>query len=265
MGTVGVCRSDGCPRVPVPSPLTETLSVEWRPSLRYHQHRLEVLEALQSARLLTAWRVSDEEIGARTEVAELTMRDTGVLLSSRRSLTSDEVSRIFRLVLGAVAPPEYHFHVAYQYLEPIADRTYDEARTFALNRMSFGLLGARDCAVVMDGPVSDRPWHVEFGIVSPDEVEVRLRRWVGSSAQNFGTNFSTFFEAPPDVAPVSLFADLLWAVPERDAANSTDDTVHDLSQEIQELADKASEIVSQIQACLVSEDALQPVAEGSDS
>jgi hypothetical protein len=246
----------------VAEPFSHSFVANWRPTLRYHQHRLDVLADLESKGWLKQFFVADDRIGARTNVTELTLRDSGVDLHSRLGLLSDEVAHILRSVLVAASPQEYEFSLLYQFLVPITAQSYEEARLTALNYLSAGFLGdlgVVDFAMLLDGRRSEMDWHCEFGIVSEEEIAARVRREVGRMRGKGSPPWDPA-TALSDTA-VAFFADFVW----HSAQHSDPDALgfDALTEQVQTLADAAIEIVTELHG-LVCSGQLQPMAGGSD-
>lgn len=162
--------------------------------------------------MLQQWHVDPQKVGARTADAQAVMEESGLSVYARSSLLNDNILPILQSAFECVSPPRYHFSTMFQFLVPIVDTSYDRARTLAIDRISLTGFGASDFSVILDGNVADREWHCEFGIVSEEEVEPRIRRWV-SGLPSLG-KLPSFVELPSAIAPVSFFADLLWIIPD---------------------------------------------------
>ena len=200
--------------------------------------------------MLAQFRVADREIGARTSDTEVTLRDSGAEMHSRLGLLTNEAIDILRLVFASVSPPKYEFSLLYQFLVPITDEPYEAARLTALNRLSDGFLGdvgVVDFAMLLDGRQADTEWHCEFGIVSDEEVEARLRRQVGRMRGQGGAPW-THPDLPTDIS-VAFFADFVWHPLER-SAQEDGENLDGLTQQIQGLGNSAVEIVSALHARL---------------
>lgn len=246
----------------MPSPLTESLVVHWPPSLRYHERRLDLLTDLDSKGELKQFRVRDDEVGARAEDAQLTLHERGITLHARDGLLQDRPTRLLRSAMELIAPPRFHFLLFFQFLVPIPDQSYDEARTTALSHLSGSLLprlGAEDFGCVVDGTHDGVKWHCEFGIVSADEVGPRMRREVGTTA-NFGGP-PPFFQPPKDTPDVAFFADLMWEAPTRPVEDESAAT--SLLRQIEELRVVTEDMISQVHA-YVRQGSLEAVAGGAE-
>lgn len=227
----------------MPSPLTESLLVHWRPTVHFHLHRLEPLAELENDGLLQHFLVTPERLGLRTETTQLTMEEGEIALHPRGSLVADETLHVLRSAIRCAAPLEYDCAVTFQFVVPVNDQSYDEARASALARMSVGALGGSDFSMMLEGKVADDVWHCEFGIVSEPEVELRLRRWVGRAGQMIG-QLPPFVAIPDEVAAVSLFADLVWQVPTLGGRGA--DSAQDIAEKVNWLRVEADRIVSLI-------------------
>lgn len=227
-------------------PITESFVAHWRPTLRYHRHGLDVLDGLESSGLLRQFRVTDDEIGARTDDAELTISPGGATIRSRLPVLSNEVLHLLRLVFAAAAPPNFEYSLLYQYLIPITDKSYDETRRLALARMShnfFDGLGVVDFAMLLDGSQSGSDWNCEFGIVSQEEIDSRLRREVGRVRYYGGAPWVSG-DVSTDI-PVAFFADMVWRVHPQTTPD-LEGLVDGLVPQIQTLRDQSDGIVTSI-------------------
>lgn len=241
-------------------PVSESLIVHWQPTVHYHQHRLDPLAELESLGLLRKFRVDGDEVGARTDEAELVLSQDGARIQARGGLRSTAATELLRLAFRAADPSEYLFFLAYQYLVPIIDQSYDEARIGALNQLSgsfLGSLGVYDFAVLIDGRRSNRDeWHCEFGVLSQEEILPRLRREVGQ-IRAFGGPHGFFGDEPSDM-PVAFFADVLWHINVPTARAPSDDAVDELCHRIQGLADETDVLVSRLHSH-ICEDSLSQI------
>lgn len=247
-------------RAVVLRPLTESLVVRWLPTVEYHLHRLDILANLKSQGLLTEFQVEPDWLGVRSQHTQATIERDHVSLYPRGSILGADTLAILGAVLACASPSKYRLTVPFQFLSPIAERTYDEARVSALEKMSFGDVGASDFALMLDGHIADAEWHCEFGIVSEEEVEPRLRRLVGRSEHS---PVPTFVPVPAEVPPVSFFADFIWHVAEVETPPN-DDRVDAIAARVGTLAEDASAIISKLYQHLC-EQPIPSVSRGSES
>ncbi len=245
-------------------PVTESLIVHWQPTVRFHQHRLDPLAELESKGLLRKFRVSDDEIGARTDDAELILSEDRARIRARGGLLSSDARQLLQLAFRAAGPSEYLFSLVYQYLIPILDQSYDEARSSALNQLSGGFLGSLgvyDFAFLADGRRSDSDeWHCEFGILSQDEVLPRLRREVGQIG-TLGGPTGFIGDEPRDMA-VAFFADFLWHITVPTERVLRADVVDELGERIRELRSETDSLVSRFHSHLCEESLSNVGSEG---
>lgn len=159
---------------------------------------------------------------------------------------SGEISELMRLMFASVVPPHYEYSLLYQYLVPISDHSYDEARQLALAQMSrdfFEGLGVVDFAMLLDGSHSGSEWNCEFGVVSEEEIDSRLRREVGR-VRYFGGSPWIPSDLPTNI-DVAFFADFVWRVP-LITAPSIEDSVDDLVGQMQGLWQQSADIVKSL-------------------
>lgn len=242
----------------MPEPLTQSLLAAWQPTLRYHQRRLDPIEELESREVLRSFRVKTDEIGARTDNAELLLHANGLLIQTGADLLSDNVFDLVRLALAAVEPREIELSVFYQFVLPLELASYDDARKEALARLwagSFTSLGGYDFALLVDGRRPGVTWHCEFGIVSEEEIGFRLKRMVGHFVEYHG--FSG--DLPEELPSVAFFADSRWHVPEREFQGDVDS----LAEIVRSVRQEADQIIGDIHARLCIGKEGQTMAEGS--
>ncbi len=225
----------------MPTPLTQSLVANWPPTLRYHQRRLDPIEELERRDTLRSFLVKPNEIGARTDDAELLLHANGFVLQTKGDLLDDTVFDLARLALAAVQPEQTNISVLYQFLVPLPDVSYDDARKKALARLwagMFSALGGYDFALLVDGRSPGLVWHCEFGVVSESEVPERVSRVAGHFTQYHG-----FADAlPDDLPPVAFFADSRWVV-----ARKFQEAVHtDIVATIQTVRREAGQLVQDI-------------------
>ncbi len=190
--------------------------------------------------MLQQWHIDPDKVGARTADAQAIMEETGLSVYARSSLLNENILPILQSAFECVAPPRYHFSTMFQFLLPIVDKSYDRARTVAIDRLSLTGFGASDFSIMLDGNVAGREWHCEFGIVSEEEVEPRIRRLV-SGRPSLG-KLPSFVELPSEIAPVSFFADLLWLIP--DAEGRGAESVVDIADSVEIARRDGSAIIS---------------------
>lgn len=247
----------------MPEPVTESLVVHWRPTVQYHQHRLDLLTDLQSAGVLEEFQVQPEWIGLRTAHTQVTMDEDQVSLAPRGPVLGGDTLDILRAVVRCVSPSQFRLTVTRQFLVPIPSNPYDEARRLALDQIALGHVGASDFALLIDGTSGKDDWHCEFGIVSQEEVEPRIRRWVGR-ARSHGGEVPPFVQLPSEIAPVSFFADFIWHVAQEEVEDSGPDRiVDDIARRVTGVGAESVRIVSAISAQLCGE-TLEAATKGSE-
>lgn len=196
-------------------PLTEIMSLRWRPTVAYYARRFTLLEELEQDDLVRAFRVGEHEVGIQISGPQEELVMAYDRLSVRAlGVTDDRRTELAELVARAVA----HIGVdqladvrwLFQYLLPI-EGGYDAARRRGIGRLAPGLaplLLPDDFAVLLDLHSILRGFQgqVEFGIVERDEVETRVARMAGRISDEFGAPpWQIDSEPLPDVA---TFADL---------------------------------------------------------
>lgn len=168
-------------------PWTNCLRLSWSPCLSYYERRLEILRSLEDAGDLHAFRIDEDEIGARLGAAhhELRVSSDGLLAALFGPEERDEsvVTTAVTEALELLQPSRLrNFSVFLQHLVPLEERSYDEMRKMAAG-LALGEaaqpLGAVDCAVLFDGVSPLGPYQAEFGVVREEEIEARLLRSIG--------------------------------------------------------------------------------------
>lgn len=223
-------------------------------------HRLDVLAEFEASGSLESFLVRPDAVGLRTATTQMTMSEDEVALRPRGSLSAGDALTILRSTLRCAMPVEYHYTLAFQFLVSIDNASYDEARLSALDRLSLAPLGASDFAMMADGTVGEDVWHCEFGIVRESDVRERMQRQVGR-IRRFAGETPPFAEFQGDVAPVSLFADLVWHVPNQDSRSGAN--ADDIASKVESLRTEAERLVSAIHGQLC-QSSLQTIAEGAD-
>lgn len=221
----------------MPKPVTHGLVLHWAPTLRYHQHRLDPVEALESDGSLRSFRVEPSEVGARTDRSQLMLSASGLVLQSSESLLTEANTLLVRLALDAAKPVRYRKATAlYQFVIPL-EVDYDDARRTVLGRLSgstFGPFGAYDFAMLVDGKGPSLEWHLEFGVVSREEVAPRLERLHGHFREEHGFYRSTLLEPPA----VALYADSIWNALGFDPGQDPIQAVNELTGSTEHEADR---------------------------
>jgi hypothetical protein len=210
-------------RVPSVAPLTQRIVLEWEPELRFYELGVQVLRLLQDRGELNAFSVEPEEVRGRL----LEDRCVMVLSRARLDLTfwgADlDVMRGWdaaTLAYGMVRPTTpTGFQIQLQHVVPLPSPF--AAAVAAGYRRLFDLPGVEgvqfdDWAFLSDLVVPDGPARggVEFGIVQPHEVELRLARHVGRAGRSLpgGSGFAPSVDLST-FADASLFADSWWSGP----------------------------------------------------
>lgn len=202
------------------TPWTQSLSLRWRPALSFYATRIAILEELDNAKVLRAFRVGDEQIDARILAGhELSVSQNGLSLEVfGPDADVDEVWAYVDQAVRKVAPAQMGGAATqFQHIAPI-DMPYDAAIAAATASYLPPLANEIvDWAVIVNLPgglgnmPANRGPSVEFGIINEGEARMRLSR-VGSrttsrmqQSQLPGSRWeSTTFPA------VALFADSTW-------------------------------------------------------
>jgi hypothetical protein len=195
--------------------------LQWEPELRFYEHRIAILRALQDRDELHAFYVSDEAVRGR-----LTNDDRELVVARDRldiSFRSPEAEAengwdAVRLALSLIRPARpIGCQVYLQHVIPL-NLDFDAAVDAGYRRLfsvppvegvQFGDWAFLSDLVSADGTESHA--GIEFGIVRREEVPDRLERRVGRAGRVGGgggyapnVDLATF-------ADVSLFADSWWS------------------------------------------------------
>jgi hypothetical protein len=204
------------------APWTQSVSVRWRPALRFYTKGVEILGDLDERKVLRAFKVGVDQIDARILSGhELSIRQGGLWLEIFGQ--DADVDEVWEFVVSAVETikPAAMGGVGtqFQHLVPL-DVPYDVA--LPLSRDSFlrpppGGEEITDWALVVNlaGGAATEPANagpsVEFGVVSGREAMGRLTREVGGAASIGGSGLNSRVRWQQVEFPaVALFADSAW-------------------------------------------------------
>lgn len=203
------------------APWTQSLSVHWRPVLRFYEERIGVLRSLEDQGILKAFAVGNDQIGARLLDAghELSVSEGGLSLELfGQDVELDTGWEFAMAAVEAVKPTQIRRAQArFQYIVAL-ERPFDQAVTEGLERLLSvpALAGASyaDFALLLDmaGP-DDVTGHMEFGIIRDGEAAVRLGRQIGPMQRHAGPGSRALGEPRwlgTEFPRVALFVDLTW-------------------------------------------------------
>jgi len=210
------------PSPAVAAPWSHSLSLSWPPQVAFFDLRTRILESLQAAGLLSAFRWTEAgSISGRLGPAEVIEVSSG---GGRLGLVGpgarlSEAKKALSVVLGVLAPPHLTFNgLLLQYLEPIA-MTYDDARMRSGVTMvgpALPSLETTDWAYWVDGrsPQDGLPFWLECGIINAAEAPARVGRRTGRFRGDWGSIPAELIDRP-DYPPCAFFADWRWIVNRR--------------------------------------------------
>jgi hypothetical protein len=198
-------------------PFTQRVEIAWGRTLRFYEHRIQLLRSLEDARLLKGFRVGVQDVGGRIKSANQELEASPVrleLVALSPDADTDALLTAAGLAIEVVQPPGVHsIRVLLQYLESLpAD--YDKARASsgkALLSHAAPSIPVKDWAVIVDEePRDELSCQYEFGIVERAEIPGRLSRQVGRMR---GRD-----QAPPpeerwstdELPAVAFFLDGIW-------------------------------------------------------
>ncbi len=198
----------------VDAPLTYSMLLGWRPSLNFYDHGIDVLRALESAKLLTQFRVDRGEVGGRLagrEVLELTSRGLTVS-SSRGPVDGGVLETVFGAVEIHIAPRPVHAMIHLQHIVEIPGAgSYEETCAAATRRLWGDVvvdLAAEDFAMMLDGQTRDGlSWQAEFGVIREQDAESRLSRKYSRVAATATPSVAVDGREYPEYG---LFVDSTW-------------------------------------------------------
>lgn len=198
-------------------PRTQSVSLRWRPELRFYEKRVEILRLLEQAGHLRAFRVGENFIEGRlfSSRHRLTVTHTSLTVGVlTEDANLDQIWDAVSLAFDMLSPDRgVQVSTVFQHVAPI-DLSFDEAVNNAYGDVvgQTALPGIRlgDWAVLADVRLSDEPEAsglTEFGIVTAKEVPRRLGRSAGRATSGQAPSADQDLWDPEDFAPVSLFAD----------------------------------------------------------
>jgi hypothetical protein len=250
----------------MPTLWTQSLSLRWRPELRFYEKRVEILRTLEEEGFLRAFRVHESAIDARLFDSRdaLSVRQDGLVLHLRRSDSDlDRALRAVEISLSTLSPSQPRQRSAsFQFLTPV-DMEFEaavrQAYGGALGSLRTGSIDVSDWAFLVDLTDDGTTGQIEFGIVRAEEVPLRLSLTVGRIDREFDRESQPppYAGGPEEFAPVSLFADL-WLAREGGGDAVT------LREEVpgfwQTARDEAGNLVSTLETALFGDDRREEVA-----
>ncbi len=206
---------------------TQTLDIAWRPELRFYEHGASVLREIQEDSSLSAFRLSDDEAGAQLgdEYHEIDFSARGLTASLLRpDADMDRVLMGMSIVLKRLQPSRFEApSIRFMHVRALA-KGYDEARQEAIRSLfgsvEFGPAVVGDFANLLDGVTTEPPGsiHVEYGIVSADELPMRLTGLLGQVSPRLPRAAERSVPLPRDAEDfpaVALFADMAFQLLDR--------------------------------------------------
>jgi hypothetical protein len=200
----------------VPVPWTQSITIGWRPELRFFEERYSLLRAFDDSGDLRAFRVGNDRIDARLfePVQELAVRQDGLELHSfDPGADATKAWEAVRRTVGRLSVTRFSdASVGLQHVLELPGVTFEDVVASAYERL-FTPLGTDDVRfddwafnadVVVTGPPESRG-VTEFGIIRRDEAPRRLARQVGRQVQHARPVPVRWSE--DDFKDVSLFAD----------------------------------------------------------
>jgi hypothetical protein len=202
------------------------LTVLWRPGLEFYENRFSLVRELLALSDASSWRRGSDD----SFLVRLSAGETEVTVGPESFLVSSVVpgEGSLEAIVGVcfrLAPPARvrDVMVQLQHLVPMT-QSYDEARRHAAATFVSGLASAVnpvDFALLFD--VDTDTWfrQSELGVVSSEEIPVRLSRSIGK-LQQYGSPRPPAFWNTADFPKVGLFVDSVWRAkkppPDADAA-----------------------------------------------
>ncbi|MEJ7657456.1 MAG: hypothetical protein WKF33_10555 [Thermoleophilaceae bacterium] len=242
---------------------TQSLSLRWRPELRFYEKRIEILKSFEEHGYLRAFRVQENFIDARffgsRDSVSVQQNGLDVFLGHPGS-DVDRALAAVEISLSAVIPTQpRRFLASFQHLTPLTMQFED-----AVSRAYGGVLGrlgtegieVDDWALLAD--ISSKeglPGQIEFGIVRAEEVPLRLSRSAGRVQHEAAAPED--WPEPAEFADVSLFSDLAIRRTDVGSIETLRDEVQSFWQTARSEADR---LVSTLEKALVGDDRQGEVA-----
>lgn len=203
--------------------------VDWPPSVRFFDRRSQLLNALKDQGLVSAFRWSENVIGARLGRAELleVSSQGALVVTMGPDARLETAQKALMLAIESVGPEHIWLNtVLFQYILPL-DTSYDEARKMTGNRVVGNLMPQAvplDWSLLVDGRSARSAkslFQVEFGVIDEREAPDRLARRVGRVHSAGLAPFpEDFFDYDYDYPGSALFFDWRWTPRSRfDAAD----------------------------------------------
>jgi hypothetical protein len=197
-------------------PLTVGMVLRWRPTVRFYAKRFQLLEELEAAGLVRAYRLGGDDFGVQFNEFgdELIVRPDSL---SFRGLGIDEERTHAGLEAAALSLSHLSIDSAmhlwtHQFLLPVS-LDYADARGQAASKLMPGLkerLPIADFAVLVDRSESIGAYtlQAEFGVVERREVPQRIVRLAGRMNIGAGDSPPPWDVELDDLPSVALFADI---------------------------------------------------------
>jgi hypothetical protein len=189
-------------------PWTQSLSLSWRPELRFYEQRIAILKKLEEQGILRAFRVEESFVDAQLfETRDrLTVKQDGAdiqLLSP--DAEPDRALEALCIALGEVRPTTPRsISATFQYIAPI-ELEFMEVVARGYGRVLRDLPGTLkhgDWAILTDVSLGSPPASgiVEFGIIKAEEAPGRLARRAGRAGGKSQSPQRWVADQFPDVA-----------------------------------------------------------------
>jgi len=196
---------------------SHTVALAWPPSLRFFERRSDLLAQLESQDLVSAFRWSENVIGARLgrgEVLEVSSLGA-MLITIGPDARPDKARDGLKLAIETVEPTDLRLTQAlFQFMLPV-DREYALARRQSARQLITPLLpqaSPEDWSLLVDGRsrLSNAPFQVEFGVIDEREAPDRLSRRVGRMHAHELAPFPEDFFEDHEYPECALFFDWRW-------------------------------------------------------
>jgi hypothetical protein len=175
---------------------------------------LEPLVRLEDQQILRSFKVDPNEVGGRLDDVEFRMTSSSLTLMSTRPLTDEPCVTLVSSLVSTVEPRALSgLLVMLQYIVPLPNVSYDDARRRGLEALGHGMAlsaGANDFAILVTGASPGLMWGVEAGVVARGEVRQRILRQRGYF-KGQGPS-SELLLARAKEPQVGFFADSQWTV-----------------------------------------------------
>jgi hypothetical protein len=164
--------------------LTQRVELDWRPALGFFETRSDLLKSLDADGLFDAfdWAVSEVTVRVGDHQTVRIGSNGATCFSATRTTECERVRQILKTSMESIKPVGVGLrNMRIQALIPMDADLREACAALATEMIGDGVGTSTDIAVLSDG-ISDRlraTYKVEFGILGPEELSVRLEGRLG--------------------------------------------------------------------------------------